>query len=223
MHMNRGWLNSQQIVSKESLDIMYTIESNQYGLGTHIGKSNGNFYINHNGGGYGYTSTMIFFPEYHVGAILLCNGESPTFQVCEKIIIDYVQRESLDKDLRASIRLEELNADYFNNPGKYDSAEVISCDGKEEYQDEWKKFEGTYSLLVPGYPLAWYTRLAIGLGYRPVKWNVYRVENKLMFRDWNGETILREYKDGFFFTAGGEVFDLTGEPPTYRNILLEKL
>jgi CubicO group peptidase (beta-lactamase class C family) len=223
MHMNRGWSNDRKIVSEVSLDKMYKIESHHYGLGAHIDKSHGNYYINHNGGGYGYTSTMVFYPEFNVGAVLLCNGESPTFNVCQKIITEYIQKRGLKKDLEASNRMEKLNADYFQNQWKYDEVKGQLCAGEEEYQPEWELYEGTYSLMVPGYHLAWYTKLAVALGYRPVKWKVYKKDNKLVFSDWNGEKTLREYQNGFFFTAEGEVLDLTKEPPTYRNILLEKL
>jgi CubicO group peptidase (beta-lactamase class C family) len=223
IHLNRGQMNSHQIISEESLDEMYKINRNHYGLGTHIDKSQGRYYINHNGGGYGYTSTMIFFPEFRLGAVLLCNGESATFNICAKLINKYIDQQNLTKDSEATRTLAELNADYFKNPTKYDTEDFHQCIGIEEYQESWKAFEGSYSLLVPGYNLTWYVKLALAVGYRPVKLEVYKNDNKLIFKDWNGESILTEMKPGFFFTADGEVVDFTTDTPTYRNILLEKL
>jgi hypothetical protein len=220
--MNQGRALGQPLLAKEHLQNMYTIRTQNYGLGSYINKSGEVHFVNHNGGGYGYTSTMVFFPEYHLGIILLCNGGSPTWEVCESIIHQYIDQSESQKDPEMTEMFDEVNNGYFNNPISFNVFKNKYCEGETTYKNEWDRYLGTYALMYPGYLPKWYTSLAINLGYRPQKLWVYEDNQNLMIKGWFGESNLREYTDGLFFMEDGEVVDFSGDTATYRNIKLEK-
>ena len=65
----------------------------------------------------------------------------------------------------------------------------------------WKKYLGTYSLVYNGLDPKWYTKLVLALGYHPQKLEVYQENQVLKIRSQDGVSILREYKEGMFFTV----------------------
>jgi hypothetical protein len=221
-HLNGGSWMGNQLIKKESLKMMYVIHRNSYGLGIHVGMDIGDYYIDHGGGGYGYTSILLLYPEYKVGAVILCNGDSNSFSTCQRIIREYVRRESIAKDDSISTLFHHLNSAYFENPQSFNQRNESVCEGTIEYQKEWGLYEGTYAPQFPGYNLTWFTKLVTSLGYRPIKFTVEKKGSNLVMTGWNDEKTLREYGDGLFFTQNGEVLDLKTDPPTFRNILLEK-
>lgn len=222
LHLNYGSWKGNQMLNKETLREMYTVERESYGLGIHLGISDSDYYLDHGGGGYGYTSHMLIYPEYGVGAVLLCNGNSSTFQICQEMIRMYIRQEEMTKNTSVSNLFDELNGDYFENPDRFNESTGSPCKGESDFRAAWEKYTGSYAPVLPGYTPKWYVKLALGLGYRPVKYKVSTKQNKLVFSDEYGEKMLREYQAGIFFTDEGEVLDLSSEPPTYRNILLEK-
>jgi hypothetical protein len=68
--MNLGVLKNNALIEKKYFYVMYKIRFNNYGLGTYIGKSDSILYINHNGSGYGYAASFIWFPEFNIGTVL---------------------------------------------------------------------------------------------------------------------------------------------------------
>ncbi len=66
--------------------------------------------------------------------------------------------------------------------------------------------------------LKWYARLAqkLGLGYQQF-W-IEQEDQVMTTGGFTGESVLREYRPGLFFTDDYEVLDLRGEQKTFRNI-----
>jgi CubicO group peptidase (beta-lactamase class C family) len=114
LQMNWGNFKGNRLIDKKYLYEMYTIKFENYGLGTYIGKSNGSYYINHNGQGYGFRATMLWFPEYRIGSVLLCNKEVPnTFEICESIVKSYIRDKRLVPDQQITDSLNSINGHYF--------------------------------------------------------------------------------------------------------------
>jgi CubicO group peptidase (beta-lactamase class C family) len=87
-HLNEGKVNGETLLRTESLSEMYTIpfptdgQYAGYALGIeklwnekcHV------FYYNHNGGGFGFLSSMTWYPNYRLGLIILTNSDNNSTQ-----------------------------------------------------------------------------------------------------------------------------------------------
>lgn len=202
---------------------MYTIRRNNYGLGTYIGTSDNNIFVNHNGGGYGYSASYIWFVEYNLGGVLLCNSQCDTYNATEKILKEYIIRTNRKRDTSLSKAFQEINMKYFENPEVYNAVQRSFCTNDTLYNNQWEKYLGTYSLVYKGLDPKWFTKLVVALGYHPQKLDIYQENQLLKIKSQDGVSILREYKEGLFFTNEGEVVDFSSGIPTYRNIKLEKI
>jgi CubicO group peptidase (beta-lactamase class C family) len=75
-HLDRGVVNGYAVLDARRLDTMYTSSpvSPGYGLGIAIEKEDGTYLLNHGGGGFGFLTTMTWYPEYGIGCIVLTNS-----------------------------------------------------------------------------------------------------------------------------------------------------
>jgi hypothetical protein len=89
---------------------------------------------------------------------------------------------------------------------------------KTKWKDSWKRYLGTY-----GYPLfaqpVWYARLALSLGLPRNGFLRVRRQGDGMAAD--GVPLL-EQEPGLFFSKTGEALDFRSDPPTWRNVKLQK-
>jgi CubicO group peptidase (beta-lactamase class C family) len=79
-HLNGGSLDGRNILDRKYLEEMYTIplplsgQTDGYALGIVIHKQHGTLRYTHSGGGFGFLSDMIWYPELGVGIVLLTNS-----------------------------------------------------------------------------------------------------------------------------------------------------
>jgi CubicO group peptidase (beta-lactamase class C family) len=79
-HLAGGKVNGKQVIRAESLKAMYTPQYaiagqlGGYGLGVTSQPWAGGTLLNHNGGGYGYSTSQIWMPEYQLGVVVLTNS-----------------------------------------------------------------------------------------------------------------------------------------------------
>ncbi len=216
--------NSENTTLDEGLiQEMFKIRKNNYGLGTYIGIDNGNYFVNHNGGGYGYGSSMIWMVEYNLGAILLCNKPVDAYATNSYIINEFIRVTQCKKDRSRSRILREINRPYFENYQAHNKVNQIFCTDDTLFSDDWNKYLGTYAIIFDGINPTWLAKLAFTLGYRPQKVTVYQEDQALKFSSFEGIKTLRKFEDGVFFTQDGEMVDFSASPPSYRNIKMEKL
>jgi D-alanyl-D-alanine carboxypeptidase len=75
MYLNRGALNSEQVLSPESISTLTeTSPIDGRGLGWYMGESDGERYLEHMGGGPGFATTMRLYPDTGIGIAILANG-----------------------------------------------------------------------------------------------------------------------------------------------------
>ncbi len=220
--MNEGNVNGNSLLGSEYLFEMFRIRKNNYGLGTYIGRNDLGFFISHSGGGYGYTSTMIYYPEYGIGTVLLCNGisspEAPSFKIMETII----NQRSMNKDPEVSSFFQNLNSSYYSNRESIDEYKFGYCPNTYNSPSNIMELEGTYKVNFFGVDFPWLVKAGLALGYVPSK-IILRSKNGMIKMTGNmGEYDLRELEEGLLFTEYGEVLDLRSKPPTFRNIPLTK-
>ncbi len=219
--MNYGVFDNDTLINKEGLLEMFTIIRNNYGLGTYVDKKDEHLYINHNGGGYGFSATLLWLPEYNLGAVLLCNKPCNTFDICFSLMSDYIQDQKLEKDSSITSLFDAINGQYLRNDNDK-KVSLPTCDCDSIFKPEWEKYVGKYSLLVQGLDFKWYVKLAHSLGFGNLNFWITKEGQKLKTIGSIGSSVLKEYKPGLFLTDDFEILDLQSENMTFRNITILK-
>lgn len=226
-HLNLGSTGGKQLLKKEFLREMYRpVITPGYGLGLAIIDQAGRLAFNHNGGGFGWAASMTWYPQYGIGCVILANAQTDAdlYGLTVSILDGWVSHSALKPDI------SPLPFDPLAVGGQLPTTEAKSppCPGVSLYQVGWGKYNGTYKLCFgKGFSWSWYARLARWLGYRVSKLQLERRGEGLYFRldygsgygDWQR---LTEHLPALFFTEYGEALDFRKNPPTYRNIKLER-
>lgn len=220
--MNYGKTSNKTLIDKKYIYEMCKININNYGLGTYIDKSNNILYINHNGGGFGYSATLLWFPEYDLGSVILCYRPSNTFDICFSIMNDYIKTMGLSKNSSITAAFDSINGNYFKNKIDINKQKIFIYKCDSLFEPEWQKYVGKYKVTIKGMELKWYAKIArfLGFGYRRLK-IVPEGQALQMVGDF-GKSTLKEYEPGLFFTKDNEALDLRTNRPTFRNITIQK-
>ena len=220
--MNFGQTGNKTLIDRKYLTEMFKINKVNYGLGTYLDKYKDILYVNHNGGGYGYSATLLWFPEYNLGSVILCNKPSNTFDFCLSRMEDYIQKMDLTKNSSVIAVFDSINGDYFRNKSVIDKPEMFSCNFDTILKTDLDKYVGKYSIVYEGMDFKWYVKAAnfFGFGFQNIR--ITRMGKILKFSGTFGEGTLQEFEPGLFFTKDGEALDLRSENPTFRNINLRK-
>jgi hypothetical protein len=215
--MNFGKTDSGSLIGEQALLEMFTIIDNHYGLGSYMDTQEGRFYINHNGGGFGYGATLVWYPEYDLGSVLLSNKYCNTFDICISLMNAYIQDRNLTKDTRATDLFNGLNGPEFQGKSSLPASERI-CNGNSSFKPEWEEYLGKYYLDIKGMKVRWYVKVAnfLGMGYQ--KFWIDKEGQGMIISSSGGVSELREFEPGLFFTEDYEVVDFRTEKVTFRNI-----
>ena len=116
-----------------------------------------------------------------------------------------------------------MNGKNFAEPGKTDDVKKQFCSNDTLFKTGWEKYVGTYAMIFNGLDFTWVAKLAFAFGFHPQKVSIVKAGQTLKIKSSLGESIMREYNPGMFFTNGGEVIVFNADPPTYKNIKLKKL
>ena len=223
--MNLGKVINHQIVEKKYLYEMYTINKNFYGLGTWIVRPKDNsklktFYLTHSGEGFGYASTMLWFPEYGLGCVIL--GNKPfNGDIAESFVTEYIlKNDSILNNKSLNIGFtpifqpkenynQKLNFVYPNNENKNITFKNNSIVGK-------------YEIVLDMTEAKWFAKIVAFIGVKFVTITVTQNEDKIIANGYFGRNELKEYLPGLYFTDDGEAFDIRDSIPTFKNIKLRK-
>jgi hypothetical protein len=220
--MNYGETSGKTLIDRKYLYEMFRINSRNYGLGTFLDKRDSIIYVNHNVGGVGYSATLLWFPEYNLGSVILCNNRCSTFDICLSVMKEYINTMGISKNAGVTALFEELNGYYFKNKAGIDSKKVFTFKCDTIFRPEWGRYIGTYIIETKGMDLKWWAKLGrfFGLGYDKIK--IIREGDALMMTGSQGRSTLKEFKPGLFFTDDNEALDLRTSKPAFRNISLRK-
>jgi CubicO group peptidase (beta-lactamase class C family) len=222
-HLNRGTVGGRRIVDARLIDAMYTTSpvSEGYGLGIAISKQGDSHLLSHNGGGFGFLTTMTWYPEYGIGCVVLTNGashDSENAKIAGEILGELIAEKVVAKDAADGIvpvdQLIGKDAKLAKPPESRPAHEPTP------YKPEWSRYKGTYRVIAKGYRLNLLVRLVLALGYCDpgMKLTVVKKDGYLCI----GDEKMEEHQPGLFFTPSGETLDFRGPVPTWRNIKMEK-
>jgi len=154
--------------------------------------------LNHGGGGFGFLSFMMWYPDFDFGVVTLSNTDDHNLQ--------YDLALDLSEKIIAYIKSQRGITDEPDLTGFPPQAPVRSIPSEAgPDKPEWKKYTGVYRIRSFNQPI-WKGIIKIKNGY-------------LHYNDQP----LDEFLPGLFFDPDGEAIDMRGETPTYRNIKLEKI
>jgi len=210
-HLNRGRVGGIRLLDEQLLDRMYGPPK---GLRLAIGRGekHDSYHLLHGGGGFGFLSLMIWYPEYGIGAVELtdCADHAIQGQICHQLLDEILQKGLVHKT--AETRPEVASS--ASQPPAGPEPPFTPT----PYQAEWDKYTGIYLAIWSGYEFTALSRLGRALGKAGPSWKVQQKNGHLNL----GDDALEEYQTGLFFTPSGEALDFRTSPPTFRNIKLEK-
>lgn len=225
-HLNFGNLDNKQLIEKKHLFEMYTINRNFYGLGTGIERPDNNdtlktFYLIHNGGGFGYASTMMWFPEYGVGCVILGNKTSNFYNPAVNIITEYIlKNEKILNNKNPNIGFTPVFKPWENSPQNLSF--IYPNIGMNSKNLKGNGIVGKYEIVLDMTEAKWFAKVAAFIGIKFVKIKVFQENDKLITTGYFGRYELTEYILGLYFTNDGEAFDIRNNIPTFKNIKLRK-
>jgi CubicO group peptidase (beta-lactamase class C family) len=210
-HLNRGCVGGTRLLDERLLDRMYGRPAGPT-LGIGRGDKHDSYFLMHGGGGFGFLSLMIWYPEYGIGAVELTNSASHSIQgqICNQLLDEIIQKGLVHKT--AEVRPEVPSAPA--QPPAPPEAPFTPT----PYKPEWSKYSGAYRAIWRGYEFSAFSNFGRALGFGGPSWKVHRKDGCLYL----GAEALMEYQPGLFFTPAGEALDLRASPPTFRNIRLAK-
>ena len=217
-HINRGRVAGQTILVPQLIELMYkshfqASEANNYGLGLYINKGRfGAQKLRHNGGGFGYYSQMVWYPDLKIGVAWLSNSQEN-----EHDLINWLSNSILEDVINAAPEVFETRASAHpfkspvvpNNPVPLSQSEFFkriqqsALEPDPLQQLRWREYAGCYSLKK------W------GQAIQVVR---VRAEEQLEF---NGYPVV-EVEPGLFIAFDGEAIDFRGDTPTVSNLKLDK-
>jgi CubicO group peptidase (beta-lactamase class C family) len=217
-HLAHGKVGGRQLLDAQFLNSMYllpaTWSSDNYVMGFVAWKRNGSYYLNHNGGGFGFYTTMTFFPEFGIGCIVLTNSVNHDLKVQTGLVDSILDTmiSSGHTDKAVSIRFPSVEEVFRTYPAQAPITERIANFGTP-WQQNYAKYIGAYRYIWGQWR---FTSL-----HSPENTDVdIRQCNERLCV--NSE-ILEEFQPGLFFTESGESLDFTSTPPRWKNVSIEKI
>lgn len=230
-HLNRGNHEGKTILEESLFDIMYepvteSKDNRRNGLCIVLDNRNEGLMLHHGGGGFGFSSYMLWFPEYGMGTVVVTNRVFHPFT--SKLATTVLDRLIKDRIISKRFTLPEPSTEDLPGVWKRTSEHNSSL-----YRPQWRKYCGTYRFRFSGYKLKWWARLALALDleqYTP-RIKVYQkdgylclTESRFLGNFWDRQVAqkLEEVRPGLFLTASGGALDFRGEIPAWRNYRLKK-
>ena len=186
-----------------------SIRAKDYALGVQPWRSEGDHYVlGHCGGGLGFKTEMMWFPEYEFGAVFLSNSERTDWML-GKIFFDLINENLIQK----GETVDRPSSEYLASPPPPDPNTFTP------FKPAWKKYIGTYKYVMSGWKFSIPARIGMATlvgrntgggatGYvappvvgLPASGMAFRVETDLVIN-----------QDGSYNEIGGTPPDIQLEP-----------
>ena len=228
-HINRGaipprlvsgtMVGEDRLLREDLAETMYTppnMPAHFYALGVVRTKSHGARRFQHGGGGFGFNSDMIWYPELKLGAVLLYNAqlESDVVVQLNQKILDSIIASAPDiyaERARGGAPLEPAYPPDTSGTVLYDGAleKLIADKALPEEPPTLKQRDtlvGTYTIVGLNEPAEIRDR-----------------NGRLTISYFDSTETLTEVEPGLYFSPYGDTVDFRGRIPTYSDIRLVKI
>ncbi len=217
-HINQGSSSGKVLLDPQLIDLMYrphfqASEANSYGLGLYY--SQGRYdakTLRHNGGGFGFMSQMLWYPDLKIGVAWLSNSQED-----EHDLFGWLSKAILNDliDTSPDLCAARANAHTSTIPAAPSSTVMLSeaefferiqqsaIEPDEGQQERWEDYVGYYSFSKWG-QVIFLVRV--------------QSEENLVF---NGYPVV-EIEPGLFIAFDGEAIDFRGPIVTVSNNKLER-
>lgn len=231
--LNRGKIGDRTLLAETFIDEIYTpvtINKN-YGLGINRGQNHGTHTLWHLGGGFGFQSTMDWYPEYGLGCMVLTNsmslaglvGGTEHVKLSDAILGELIEDKLVEKTTHPPLPRPKQLAEHASQPP---ILKVVDPNTFTPYRPEWKQYTGAYTFRPGGYKLKFIFGIFLAIGYFPpeIQIRVYEKDGYLyMDEQQYGKERLDEHLPGLFFTKHGECLDFRSSTPRYMNMRVKKI
>jgi CubicO group peptidase (beta-lactamase class C family) len=218
--------NGKRLVPESLLDTVAAPPSaltrqQRQGYGVFVGRKHGTYYIGSGGGGFGFLSDMLWYPELKLGIVVLTNSVDHNLQgVLDAQILDDLIADSETVFHARAIQLNNTNpAPWEKLPGAFspppptpDMAPLIRKLAPTPTAGDrlrWQTYVGTYGVRV------W--------GQVPVTVQLYERDGRLYASLGDAAFPLTEARPGVFFADSGEAIDLRGPILTAMGVRITRM
>ncbi len=236
-HINKGSLGSNPLLQEDLAETMYTppnlpalgaYGNTSYALGVTVDNRNNTRHFQHGGGGFGFNSSMVWYPDLKLGSVVLINYPQADSYVVDlsEGVLDSIMMTNIPLYHQRSIRATQIPPAYpadRNGEVLTDSAlrdliasKALSEDdapGQKAAQQRRSAAVGTYLSTYWGFPSE---TIEIGETGGKLTW-AYRGGMAI-----SSSTTLTEVQPGLFFSTEGNLVDLRGPAKLIDNIRLIK-
>ena len=216
-HINRGMLEGQQMLRSDLAETMITPPNKVarqagYALGIAFTQRNGALRLQHGGGGFGFNSNMVWYPDLKLGAVVLTNSNNNMYATLTDQILDEMIASQADLYAQRARNATAIQPAY--GPASEETAlsdyglqEVIRKQAIQLDEASRKRaanYAGTYVLPI---------------------WGVASLEVPVM--QTTGELYVDsarmiEVEPGVYYDPNGDRADFRGQVATLRNIRVIK-
>jgi CubicO group peptidase (beta-lactamase class C family) len=221
-HINSGALDGNRLLQESLAETMYippskpaqnAYQDSSYALGITVNTRNGARHFQHGGGGWGFNSSMVWYPELKLGAAVLCNSQLDTdlvVQLNEGILDNIISSapDLYDQRAKSGVEIEPAfgagDHEYVLPDTRLQNLIVSKALPDDESTEKRRKsFAGTYMVAeLDG----------------TVEFMVLQGELNYFYQGLR--TPLTEVQPGLFFSPYGDAVDFRGRLPTFGGIPL---
>jgi CubicO group peptidase (beta-lactamase class C family) len=218
-HINRGTLGDDLLLRQDLAETMYippNVPANHYALGVVRTTDHGTRRFEHGGGGFGFNSNMIWYPELKLGAVVLCNAQLDSdwvVQLNQDILDSIIASASDVYDQRAKSEIPLEPAYPPDTSGTFLSDAALQKMILDKALPEASSAAERRKALIGTY-------MILGLGETA---EIRDRSGWLTISYWGTTETLTEVEPGLYFSPYGDAVDFRGRIPTYSNIRLGKV
>ena len=186
------------------------------GYGVFVGRKHGTYYIGSGGGGFGFLSDLLWYPELKLGIVLLTNSVDHKLQrVLDAQILDDLITDPDTIFHARDIQLSGSSRAPWETVAGTNSSPLPTADVRALIQQiaptptaqdklRWGQYVGSYHVLVWGQAL--------------MTVQLYEHNNRLYANLQGTSYALTEVRPGVFFLDNGEALDLRGPIPIFAGV-----
>jgi CubicO group peptidase (beta-lactamase class C family) len=218
-HINEGAIDGARLLNEDLAETMYTppnlaAQFSGYALGLAVSKRNGARHFQHSGGGFGFNSSMAWYPDLKLGAVVLTNSlpqESYAYELSEAVLDDIIA-ESPASYLQMAKNSSPVAPAYpplniqvpltASQLGSLIKSKALHADAPD--QNPGKTYAGKYVLNNSGFP-----DLTI---------DIDDTNGQYSYTLQGNTASLTRVEPGLFFSSSGDAVDLRGSVPLFTNI-----